>query len=379
MEGDEEFGWDEVVFLDLDEDWAGAGARDPGYADVQWLDEVDEVGEERLDGGRDPSVLPPLATRSRVLATLLVLALFVAGTGSAFAAAYHRHVTDLQLANLLDLRDTAAPPDIPGLAAVGFQAIWHAYLSERVVVPVQNRSPKPVVLLGAELVEQGMLQNASFAPVGAARLQPGQTGELAGVVTVDCTQVIQIFGVDLGGENHAGTLSGELPPTGMEVRARTSGGLTRTATLNPDGEGADLQERICEQEGFDAMTRAAVQATANAKTRTITLSISSTSHADVPMDFVAAAQYARDPAGESLGLALSADPTADTPIAGIVRSGGTVRAVFAIQVWSCPSGPLPSVGVVNLNIQLLFHGNPVDGVGNGVDLSSLLNEACGRT
>ena len=370
MGGDDELEWDEVVFLDLDEDRDRAGDHDPGYADVQWLD---EPGEERLEGGRDPTVLPPIATRNRVLATLLALALFVAGTGSAFAAAYHRHVADLQLANLLDLRDTATSPDIPDLASVGFQTVWHAYLSERVVVPVLNRSPKPVLLLGAVVDERGMLKESSFTPFGTPRLEPGQTGELAGVVTVDCTQVVQIFGLEFGG-----TLSDELPPPGMEVRARTFGGLTRTATLNPDGQGADLQERICEQEGFDAMTRPAVQATADAKTRTITLSISSTSQADVPMDFVAAALYARDPSSEALGLALSPDPMADTPIAGILRPGGTVRAVFMVQVWSCPSGPLPAVGEINLSIQLTFHGSPVDGVRQGVDSASLLNEACGR-
>ena len=104
--GDDE---DEVVFLDDDEE-----AIDEG-----WL------AEERVEN-TDAGVLPPRASRNRLFVTLAALALFLGGTGAAFTAAYHRHMTDLRNANLLDAKVDGATftgTKVSGVVATGSASV----------------------------------------------------------------------------------------------------------------------------------------------------------------------------------------------------------------------------------------------------------------
>lgn len=151
---------DAVEFLDPDD---GEGAP------VQWLD------EEGVGSGPGPGSLPPRAAPRRVLASLLALGLLMAGAGATAAAAYHRHVTDRRIAGLLVLRAAPDAPGIPGLPSLGFATTWHAQVTERVLVPVVNHGPRPVLLLGASLIEPGLIAPAALSrspPLCSSRAGP---------------------------------------------------------------------------------------------------------------------------------------------------------------------------------------------------------------
>ena len=380
------FAWDEddadVVFLDDDDDEAGASAGFPAAdpdadgrggrrGEAVWL------AEERIESGRDlERSLPPHAPRSRVLASLLALAVFLGCAGAAFTAAYHRHVTDRRIADTLNLTASASPPMIPGLAALGFQQLWHSEVEERVVVPVLNHSPGAVVLLGAVLEEPGMIAAAALKPLGATRLGPGEQGDVTGDVTVDCTQdPAAVFPyIDSGGNATV-----PLPNTAaLLVSARTEGGIVGEAALDPDADGPDLQVRICEQEGFNITGAPSISAVADPRTHSVEVSLSVASSADVTLGYRASAAFTRD--REFDGIAGLSDTSAlkpTLPTDGVVRSGGTMRVSFTVQVLSCPIQVLQD-DEVYVEVTLTARGNPVDAIEEAVGLATPLTAACGK-
>jgi hypothetical protein len=379
-EEDGDFDWsadEEVFFLDGDE--AGEPDLDIGLdlagtrGDAGWLD------VERLQGGRDPGrSLPPVAPRSRVTASLLALAVFLACTGSAFTAAYHRHLTDRRIANTLKLSAADTAPKIPGLAALGFQQLWHAELEERVVIPVVNQSPRPVVLLSAVLEEPGMTAAAEFEPVGAARLAPGQTGAVGGEIMVDCTQdPAAVFPYMDNSDNS----TVPLPNTAaLLVRARTQGGHVGEAALNPDANGPDLQLRICQQEGFDITGPPTIYAIGDARTHTVEVSLDVTSSSDITMGYRATVAYARQDQYGIIGVAGPADTSPPEPLlpsTGTVRSGATIHVSFTIHVLSCPIQPQATDGLY-VELTLTAQGNPVDALEESTALALPLVTACGE-
>ncbi|HWG24718.1 hypothetical protein, partial [Actinospica sp.] len=339
--GDDE---DEVVFLDEDED----------LGDAAWLD------DERVEGGLHPGTLPPHVSRNRLLVTLVALALFLGGTGVAFTTAYHRHLTDVRIANLFSLASAGYPPQIPDLADLALAASWHAEVRERVDVPVVNQSPQPIVLLGAMLTEPGMVGTASLAPTGATTLKTGQTGIVAGVVTVDCTQN-PALGYPSANSDPSFVIPVQ-PIATLKVRARTSGGRIAEATLDPEaGQGfqAEMQQRICLQQGDNAVSNLKQAKHYDSATHVLTLDVSVTSHADTAM------QYTADLSISAPGSDASAPCTAEsehptTPVGGTVGAESTVTVSFAIQMSACPAGsaPPPTEGL-QLGVSISIHGYPL--------------------
>ena len=360
---------DDVFFLD--ENGEAAGELDEALGDEGWL------GAERLQGGRDTGrTLPPIAPPSRVLASLLALAVFLGCTGAAFTSAYHRHVTDRRIANTLALAAASSPPKIPGLAALSIQELWHAELEERVVIPVINRSPGPVVLLGAVLEEPGMTAAAEFEPVGAARLAPGQAGAVAGEITVDCTQDPAAVFPYMDNSNSA-TIP--LPNTAaLLVRARTEGGHVGEAALDPDADGPDLQLRICQQEGFDITGPPTIYAIGDARTHSVVVSLVVASSSDITLGYRATVAFAREDAyGIIPGLPDASAPEPVLPATGTVRSGGTIHVSFVIKVLACPIKPQQADGLY-VELMLTAGGNPVDALEESTALALPLSTACGE-
>ena len=397
-EEDGGFDWsadaDDVYFLDEDEvgDEAetvgfGAARGGPGgrggsgalgrRGEAGEIDDEGWLGEERLLGGRDPDrALPPIAPPSRVLATLLALAVFLGGTGAAFTAAYHRHATDRRIANTLALAAASSPPKIPGLATLGVQELWHAQLQEQVVIPVINRSPDPVVLLDAVLEEPGMTTAAAFKPVGTARLAPGQTGAVAGEITVDCTQDPAAVFPYMDNSNNATV---PLPNTAaLLVRARTEGGRVGEAALDPDADGPDLQLRICQQEGFDITGPPTIYAIGDARTHSVVVNLVVASSSDITLGYRATVAFARENEyGIITGLPDASAPEPVLPATGTVQSGGTIHVSFVIKVLSCPIRPQQADGLY-VELMLTAGGNPVDALEDSTALALPLTTACGE-
>lgn len=360
-----------VEFLDPDDE----------SGDIEMLDEPDE---ERLAGGRDPSLLPARASRRRAVASLVALAVWVTGVSGCVTAAYHRHQTDVRVANLLSLQDTKAVPTIVGPSTVVVPTVWHARPSERVLISVVNKSPEPVTLLDGVLDEPGMAAPATLAPVGGATLRSGQTGQIAGSVTVDCTEGISTDDVVLAGNSASGvatavttvtaTTAGS-PGAPLLVRARTTGGSIGLQRLQPDVGNRDLQQRICSQEQGNVFGTFSTSTTGDPKTHVISLSLSTTSIADIPLNYSASASYSADP--EAGGIVIAPDPRPALAVSGTVKPGGGLRVAFSIPVTSCPAPPPPSTD--NILVFLIFtsRGNVVGMVANGLGFDSALAEACG--
>jgi hypothetical protein len=339
--GDDE---DDVVFLDDDEE----------LDDDAWLD------EERVEGGGDPGVLPPSASRNRLLATLVALAVFLGVTGTAFTAAYHRHLADVRIANLLALAAGSYPPQLPDLATLAFASTWHAQVRERVIVPVVNQSPRPVELLGAVLQEPGMIGTASLAPSGSTTLKTGQTGTVTGVVTVNCAQNPPIGYPSV--DSDPSFVIPVQPIASLRVRAKTYGGQIAVATLDPEaGQGyqAEMQQRICLQQGDNAVSNLKQTTRYDTATHVLTLDVSVGSNADTPMQYKAdlsISTQANDAAAPC--TAESERPT--SPASGTVAPESTIETSFAIQMSACPAGSTPPTteGLL-LTVYITIHGSPL--------------------
>jgi hypothetical protein len=313
---------DEVVFLDDDET-----AIDEG-----WL------AEERVETA-DAGVLPPSASRNRLFVTLVALALFLGGTGAAFTAAYHRHVTDLRIANLLDLTADASPPQIPDLADLAFASTWHAAVREQVLVPVVNHSPRPVELLGAVLTEPGMVGTANLAPTGRATLKSGQVGDFVGQVTVDCTRTPAAFAGVIGSD--PSVVLPKDPGPSLRVRARTSGGQIAQTTLDPESGPAldgEMQERICLQQGSTELGAPAISTHYDAATHVLTFDWSATSRADITLAYRLALSYSYPQDDPSAVACRIESMPAQAVQSGVLVPGATLNASVPVQMSDCPAG-----------------------------------------
>lgn len=354
---------------DVAEDGASAGGASDDWTRVEFLDpdeaapdDVLWADEEGVGAGRDPSRLPPRATARRVLASLVALGVFLAGTGSAAAAAYHRHMTDRRLANELVLRAASSPPAIPDLAALGFAAEWHAQVTERVLVPVVNQGPKTVTLLGAVLAEPGLVADVPLTPVVGRTLRPGGTAELAGTVTADCTQ------------GQGAAAAGGAAPV-LTVRARTAGGTTATARIDPEGEESPgLQQRICGQEGDRLTEPGALTTSIDTTSHIITLRLTAASNADVRLGYTPSGQYESDPSLEVPGLVLSR-PLADPPNDSLAAHG-TLTATYYVGVRTCPSAKPRQPTMLDLQLRFSVGGATLSSTTRQVDLDPLIATAC---
>lgn len=337
---------DEVVFLD-DDDVA---------IDEGWL------AEERVESA-DAGVLPPRAPRNRLLVTLVALGLFLGGTGAAFTAAYHRHMTDLRIANLLELTAAASPPQIPDLANLAFAPSWHATVRERVLVPVVNHSPRPVVLLGAVLSEPGMVGSASLAPTGSTTLKAGEVGNFSGQVTVDCTRTPAAFAGVIGSDPSVLLTKDPLPS--LRVRARTSGGQIAQTTLNPESGqalGGEMQERICLQQGSTELGAPAISMRYDAATHVLTFSWSASSRADIALAYRLELSYSYPQDDPSAAPCRIESLPAQAIQSGVLAPGAALNASIPVQMSDCPAGTMQ----VPTEMFLLS----IDLAGGGADLGS---------
>ncbi len=302
--------------------------------------------------------------------------------GASFTAAYHRHLTDQRIANLLALSPAASPPTLPDLAALGFQKLWRADLEERVVVPVLNQSPEPVQLLGAVLEEPGMSTAAALEPVSGARLMPGQTGKVTGLVKVDCTQdpasVYPYFGGggSPGGPGPGGAVIPAPTTAALLVRAQTvARGRVAEAALNPDDDGPDLQERICQQEGYQLTGVPSITAVAVPGAHEVRIELEVASSADIAMGYQADADYTRHLQSGAAGLAGISNPEPALPAGGTVQPGQALRLSFDIHVLSCPSQTV-ATDQAYVQVLLTARGNLVDTIVEAVHLATAVAAAC---
>lgn len=351
---------DDVVFLDDDVFLDG---------EVDDLDDGAWLAEERIETGSDPRVLPPRASRSRLLVTLAALALFIGGTGMAFTTAYHRHVTDVRIANLLKLAPGAYPPQIPDLPSLAFAANWHAQVNERVNIPVMNESPRPIVLLGAVLSEPGMVGDARLAPTGPATLATGQTGTVSGTVTVNCAQPLA------GGlpttESDPSFVIPVQPIATLKVRARTSGGRVAEVAFDPEASQSyesELQQRICLQQGDSAVSGIAETTRYDPVRHVVTLEMSVRSNADTALWYDASLDYSPHARGVAVPCSVESVQS-PTPEIGTLRPGASLDKTFLIQTSSCPVGTLAAeTQQLSLTVEVWVHGNPIDAETNVVPL-----------
>jgi hypothetical protein len=355
--------WAHVEFLDPDDPDHEAG-------DVAWLD------DERIGSGRDPARLPPPAAPGRALASLLALALFLAGVGGGAVAAYNRHLTGLRLADELVLQPTGSPPSIPGLAALGFAASWHQQVAEQVLVPVVNHSPRPVVLLDAVLREPGLVGAARLTPVTGRPLAPGESGELAGTVTADCT--VASAAVAVGVLSLGGNMVTTVAASQLLVHARTSGGKSSTALVHPETASSDLQQRICGQEGNNLTGPVALDTAVDQKAHTVTVRLSTSSNADTAVDYMAEARFTIAPGLQLAGLSVST-PKAKNPEIGVLKPTAALALTYVIDVSKCPSALSPTLTELQLELQVLYsiHGVVLQVQGPTLSFDRLIAETCG--
>jgi hypothetical protein len=392
---------DEVEFLDLD-----AGAAGGGADEVDWLDEP--AGEERVASGRDPRKLPRRAARGRALASVLSLALVLSAAGGIATAAYHRHQTDVRVADALQLAAASTAPSVPDLTKLAFATNWQAYPVEQVVIPVANQGPAAITLVDATLVESDLRGTPVLKPVGRTVIPPGGTGVLAGTVTADCVTVqysalistsddeprtldqeavpadvtsgvVTVNGMSEG----IGLLSEQKPASAdqLRVRARAYGGRLRVATILPESGQADTAHRICAQQGHNAVRTGKMKISADPSRHTITMSVSATSLADSPVSYSAGAGFSAAPVGADMKVdQLFVSTRTDGPVAadGEAQPGHKFTVTFVTTVGQCPSTPPSSGDEIVVGITYILANEPVGVVVDTLDAGPLISEACGH-
>jgi len=388
----------EVEFLDFD---AGDGSDGDGAEDgVDWLEESGD--EERLGSGRDPRRLPPRATHRRVLASALSLAMVLGTAIGVGTAAYHRHESDVRIANMLTLAASSAAPSIPGLTALAFAAQWHAQVAEQVVIPVVNKGPHAVTLVDGTFTEAGLRGTPTLKPVGEAIIPPGGTGHLAGIVTADCTQRFDgIVAIDSpssqpdpsatdGAYASTVTITGDAAIAGaggslqmqpragkgaLKVRARAASGRVREQTIFPESGAADTADRICSQQGENVAIIGGVRVAVDPHAHAVTLSLSAKSVADTALGYIGTADWVTNPVAPELKL-----PNRFTPVteSGTVRPGGALTVSFRTTVEHCPSTPTFDDDPVEVSVMFVLDTNVISAVDGTIGARALINEACGH-
>jgi hypothetical protein len=248
-------------------------------------------------------------------------------------------MTDLRIANLLELTAAAYSPQIPDLANLAFASTWHAELKEQILVPVVNHSPRPVVLLGAVLTEPGMVGTANLAPTGSTTLKSGQAGEFIGQVTVDCTRTPAAFAGVIGSDPSVSVPKVAAPS--LRVRARTSAGQIAQTTLNPESGqafGGEMQERICLQQGSTELGAPAISTHYDAATHVLTVDWSATSRADIALEYKVELSYSYPQDDPSAVACRIESLPAQADQSGVLRPGATLNASVPVQMSDCPPG-----------------------------------------
>ncbi len=353
---------DEVEFIDL------GGTED----EIDWLGEPD--GEDRVEGGGDPLRLPAAAAHRRILASLLSLALVLGALGAAASTAYHRHRTDVLLADTLELAASSSAPSIPGLAQLAFTSVWHADPVEQVTIPVVNKSPDAITLLAGSLTEPGLRGSAEFRPVGAARVAPGGTGTLAGTVTAECAAEMSSVEIAFPGSSTV-PQSARQQLGSLLVRARSAGGRVGLQTIYPETAVNTTADRICSQQGDDFSKISVMQASADPATHTITVGVNVTSNADVALDFASDADFSTQP--EAPGLVLPQTFTAvGTPV-GTLAPGHTVYLGFQVRIAHCSGSNTPAAENILLDVIFLWQEKLVLMETSTTAVQPLIAKACG--
>lgn len=383
---------DDVEFLDLGADGGSDGVSDGGIAEdgADWLEEPGD--EERVAAGRDPRLLPPRATPRRALASALSLALVVSAAIGAGSAAYHRHETDVRIADTLRLAASSTAPAIPGLTELAFAARWHAHLDERIVIPVVNKSPNAVTLVDGRLTEAGLRGTSTLKPLGEATVPPGGTGKLAGTVTADCTtQFEDAVTIDPNKSKTTATVTingdGTITGTGtleaqrqarmgrLQVRARSVSGHVGEQTIFPESGLSDTADRICSQQGGTVAHTSGVKVAVDPHTHSFRVSLTAKSVADTALNYVGNTGWAAQPTALGLKLNDSFTPVTES---GTVQPGGTFTVSFQMTVEHCPTTPTFADDNLLLSLLFVLDTSLVSAENDTVAYRAVINEACGH-
>ncbi|HET9172657.1 MAG TPA: hypothetical protein VFN97_24740 [Actinospica sp.] len=331
---------------------------------VEWLDgDADDGGGEEHVRSHENSRLPPPTTARRLLGSLLVFALALAGAGYAGTLAYRHDEAVEQAANTLVLRavDVGDPVTLLDPGALGGAGAWRIDPSASVAVDITNESPDPITLLpDATLYGPGLTGPAVLHPSGPSTLRPGQTGRLAGTATVDCA----IRAADTGSTRGNSVL----------IQARTTGGAVGVASVDLDGSGESVRQQICVQEG-QGLASSFFPQSVNGTAHTFTLSVTTHSLAAQPLRYQLV-EVVSTPQTLTPGVPLS-EPVPVGPVTGTLQPGASVTAGFTLRVTSCPAVPLTARGTVELQMLLYYRGTPAVFQMDGFDLGTLVREACG--
>jgi hypothetical protein len=329
--------------------------------DVEWLDGHDGHDEVRVRA-HESARLPPRTTARRVLGSLLVLVLALAATGYAGSAVYRHDEAVEQAANTLVLQgvDVGDPVTLLDPGALGGAGSWRIQPSAPIAVDVVNESPDPITLLpGATLYGPGLTAPATLRPSGPAVLRPGQTGRLTGVATVDCSVQAQTE------TDHGNSVL---------VQARTTDGAVGVASVALGGGGESVRQQICVEQG-QGLASSFFPQSVNSTTHAFTVTVSAHSLAAQPLHYEVVEAVATAPA-QSSGVPLST-PTPVGPVSGTLQPGGSLTAGFTVHITACPAQPASTLGDVELEVLLDYHGTPAIFQMQSFDLGMLVRAACG--
>lgn len=363
----------------------------PGEAEqVLWL------GEEGL-GSHRAGLLPPRTTARRVTGTVLVFALALSLTGYSGLAALRHSRAVAAAANELILREvnvgdavTLTDPN-----QLGGANAWRIEPSASIAIDVTNASPDAITLLpGAQLTGPGLAEPGTLSPTGTRVLAPGQSGRLAGTVTVDCGVQVESFA-------KPGAAAGST----VLVQARTASGAVGVAALAV-GEADGVRRQICDEQG-DSLAASFFPVSVDVLTHTFTVAVSARSLAAQPLKYWVSASFgdgtgsisAPVPSmmrikvaddGRPLVPSLSVDavdallPGARLekavpvgPVAGTLAPGASLTAGFTVHVQACPAGTPSSAAVIGLQMFLDDHGQPAYFQSDGFNLADLVAATCG--
>lgn len=327
---------------------------------VAWLDEIEHEEHVR---SHENSVLPPPTTSRRLLGSLLVFALVLAGAGYTGTAIYRHDEAVEEAANTLMLRavDVGDPVTLLDPGALGGIGTWRIDPSAAIAVDVTNSSPDPITLLpGAQLYGPGLTKPAKLSPSGQSVLRPGQTGRLTGVASVDC------------GTKAAG--NGANAGNSVLVQARTMSGAVGVASVGLDGGGESVRQQICLQQG-QGLASSFFPQSVDTATHSFTVAVSAHSLAEQPLRYQVI-EIVSTPPTLMPSVPLST-PVPEGPVSGTLQPGANLNAGFSVSVSTCPTLVTTARGVVELEVLLYYRGTPAVFQMDSFDLGTLVRAACG--
>lgn len=362
-----------------------------GHGEVDEVLWLDEEGVGSRHGG-----LPPRATPRRILGSLLVFALALCLPGFTGLHVYRHDQSVAAAANELILREVDVGDAVtltdPGRLA-GANA-WRIEPSAAIEIGVTNESPDAITLLpGAQLTGPGLTEPGTLAPEGARVLAPGQSGKLAGTVTVDCGVQVESFA-------RAGAATGDT----VLVQARTASGAVGAAALAV-GSADAVRRQICDEQG-DSLAASFFPVSVNAAARTFTVAVAARSLAAQPLRYWVSASFGSGQDGVSAsvpsmlriklanGLPVVPSLSVDAvdallpgvrleqavpvgPVDGTLAVGASLTAGFTVHVRSCPSTAPSAPAVLELQMFLDDHGRPAYFQSDGFNLADLVAATCG--